>query len=95
MFPWTATGPEVYVSTTATVISNYYDGMEDTLNKLKSIKLNSCPVYSITHFCAIILVDCERIDSDRGFKPDKLGYITCIFEDNSDSRFNLWEMQNY
>ena len=29
------------------------------------------------------------------FKPNHLGYITCIFEDTSDCRFCMWAIQKY
>ena len=39
----TATGPLVYVATTTTFLSNFYDALEDNLNHLKSIKLKIYP----------------------------------------------------
>ena len=50
---------------------------------------------SVTDCCAAILVDDERLKSSGAFKLDHLGYITCIFEDTSDSRFRLWDIQKY
>ena len=41
------------------------------------------------------MVDDELLESARAFKPDHIGYITCIFEDTSDSRFLLWAIQKY
>ena len=41
------------------------------------------------------MVDDERLESAGAFKPEHLGYITCIFEDTSDSRFRLWGIQKY
>ena len=40
-------------------------------------------------------MDAERLDSAGAFKPKHLGYITSIFEDTSDSRFRLWDIQKY
>ena len=40
-------------------------------------------------------MDAERLESAGAFKPEHLGYITCIFEDTSDSRFCLWGIQKY
>ena len=41
------------------------------------------------------MVDAERLESAGAFKPDRLGYITNIFEDTSDSIFCLWDIHNY
>ena len=41
------------------------------------------------------MVDAERLESSGAFKPEQLGYITHIFEDTSDSRFRLWDIQKY
>ena len=40
-------------------------------------------------------MDAERLESARAFKPERLGYIIRIFEDTSDSRFSLWDIQKY
>ena len=50
---------------------------------------------SVTGFCAAILVDSDRLESSREFKLEHLGYITRIFEETSDSRFRLWNIQKY
>ena len=39
--------------------------------------------------------DVERLEPAWAFKPEHLWYITCIFEDTSDSRFCLWDIQKY
>ena len=39
LVPLTATGPEVYVATMATIISDSYYSLVDTLNQTKSLKL--------------------------------------------------------
>ena len=41
------------------------------------------------------MVDAGRLESDRAFNPEHLGYITHIFEDNSESRFRLWAIHKY
>ena len=95
MVPLTATGPEVFVAIMTTFLSNSYDALEETLNHMKSLKLKSYPGDNVTDCCAEILVDAERLESAGAFKPEQLGYITCIFEDTSDSRFRLWAIQKY
>ena len=62
---------------------------------MKSLKFKIFPGENIIDFCASILVDVERLDSFGAFNPEHLGYITCIFEDFSDSRFRLWGIQKY
>ena len=62
---------------------------------MKSLKLKSYPGENVTDFCAEILMDVDRLDSAGAFKPEHLGYITCIFEDTYDSIFRLWDIQNY
>ena len=69
----TETGPEVFVATMTTFISDCYDALEETLNHTKSLKLKSYPGENITYCCAAILVDAERLESARAFKPDHLG----------------------
>ena len=49
----------------------------------------------MTDCCAAILLDAEGLESSGAFNPEHLGYITHIFEDNSDSRFLLWDIQKY
>ena len=62
---------------------------------MKSLKLKSYPGENVTDCCAAILLDDERLESARVFKLEHLGYITCIFEDTSDSIFRLWAIQKY
>ena len=95
MVPLTATGPEVFVTTMTTFISDSYDSLEETLNHMKSLKMKSYPGENVTDCCAAILVDAEHLESAGAFKPEHLGYITCIFEDTSVSRFRLWDIQKY
>ena len=40
-------------------------------------------------------MDAERLESAGALKPEHPGYITRIFEDTSDSRFCLWDIQKY
>ena len=62
---------------------------------MKSIKLKIYPGENVTDCCAEILADSERLGSAEDFKPEHLGYITHIFEDTSESRFRLWDIQKY
>ena len=41
------------------------------------------------------MVDDEGLESAGDFKPYHLGYINHIFENTSDSRFRLWDIQEY
>ena len=65
------------------------------MNHLKSLKFKSYPGDNTAGWCAVILVDVERLESSGAFNPEHLEYITCIFEYTSDSRFRLWDVQNY
>ena len=91
----TETGPEFFVATMNTFISDYYDALEETLTHRKSLKLKIYPGENVTDYCAEILVDAEHLGSDWDFKPDHIGYTTSIFEYNSESRFCLWDIQKY
>ena len=62
---------------------------------MKSLNLKSYPGKNVTDCCAAILVDSDRLENAGSFKPEHLGYITCIFEDNFDSRFRLYAIQKY
>ena len=90
-----ATGTEFFVATMTTFLSDSYDALEETLNHMKSLRLKSYPGENGTDFCAEILVDAEHLESAGALKPDHLGYITRIFEDTSDSRFRMWDIQKY
>ena len=87
--PLTATRPEVFVATMTTFLFNSYDALQETLTRMKSLKLKNYPGENVADFCAAILVDAERLESDGAFKPEHLGYITRILEDTSDSRFRM------
>ena len=67
LVPLIATGPEVFVTTMTTFLSNYYDSLEETLNHMNILKLKSYPGENITDCCAEILVDAERLESARAF----------------------------
>ena len=87
--PVTAAGPEVFVTIVTKFLSGSYDALEETINQMKSFNLNSYPGENFPDFCVSILVDAESLEIYGAFKPEHLGYISCIFEDNSDSRFRL------
>ena len=89
----TATGPEVYVATMNTIISDSYYSLVDTLNHTKNLKLKDHPGRDAANFYEAILVNVESLESARAFKPENLGYIIHIFEDTSDSRFHLFATQ--
>ena len=91
----TLTRPEVYFATITNVLSDSYASLVETLNHMKSLKLRDHPGGDVTYCCNAILVDSERLKRDGSFKTKHLGYIIHIFEDNSDSRFYLWETQKY
>ena len=62
---------------------------------MKILKLKSYPGENVTYCCAALLVDAESLESAGAFNTDHLGYITCISEDSSDSRFRLLDIQKY
>ena len=41
------------------------------------------------------MIYAEHLESAGAFNTEHLGYITNIFEDTSDSRFRLWDIQKY
>ena len=91
LVPLTATGPAVYVTTMKIFLSDYYDTLEKTITHKKSLKIKSYTEENVADCCAAILVYVDRLESAGAFKSEHLIYITCIFEDTSDSRFSLWE----
>ena len=95
MVPLTATRPEVFVATMNKFLSGSYDSLEETLTHTKILKLKSYPGENVKDCCEAILVDAERLESAGAFKPEHLGYITCIFEDTSDSIFRMQDIQKY
>ena len=48
LVPLTATGPEVFVSTMTTFLSDSYDALEETLNHMNSLKLKIYPGKNVT-----------------------------------------------
>ena len=95
MVPLTTTGPEVYVATMTTIISESYYSLVGTLNHTKNLKLKYRPGRYAADLYDTILVNVESIESDGAFNSKHLGYIIGIFENTSDSRFNLWATQKY
>ena len=77
--PLTATGPEVYVATMTKFTSNYYYSLVDNLNHMDSLKLKDSPGGDVAYCCDAILVNVERLESARAFKPKHFGYIIIIF----------------
>ena len=62
---------------------------------MNSIKPKNYLGENVTDRCAAILVYSERLESAGAFKTEPLGYTTCIFQDTSDSRLCLWDIQKY
>ena len=89
MVPLTATGPEVYVSTMNTIIPDSYYSLVDTLNHIKNLKLKYHPGQDSADCNDEILANVESLESARAFKPEHLGYIIHIFENTSNSRFQI------
>ena len=53
------------------------------------------PGENFSEFGATILVDSERLESDRAFDPENLGFITHIFENTSYPISHIWEYHKY
>ena len=75
LVPLTATGPEVYVATMTTIISNSYYSLVDTLNHTKNPKLKDNLGRDVAYCYNEILVNVESLESSGAFKPEHLGYI--------------------
>ena len=58
----TETGPEVYVATMTTVLSDSYDSLVDTLNHMKCLKLKDHKGGNVSDCCDSILVDVGRLE---------------------------------
>ena len=69
LVPLTATVSKVYVFTINVVISNSDDDLGDTLNHINILNINNHMGYNVPYWCAAILVDIERLESARYFKP--------------------------
>ena len=93
MVPLIATGPEVYVATMISVLSNFYDSLVETLDHMKSLKLNYHPSENVAECCDEILVDADFLERDGDFSTNHLGYIIYIFGDTSDYIFHFWTTQ--
>ena len=78
LVPLTATGPEVYVATMATIISDSFYSLVDTLNHTKNLKLKANLGRDGDDCYDAILVDVESLESASAFKPEHLGYISHI-----------------
>ena len=65
----TATGPEVYVATMTTIISDSYYSLVDTLNHTKNLKLKYHSVWDVVDCYDAILVNVESLESAVAFKP--------------------------
>ena len=76
LVPLTATGPEVFVATMTTFLSDSYDALEETINHMRILKINIYPGENVTDCCAEILVNAERLESTGAFNPEHIGY--CI-----------------
>ena len=95
LVPLTATGTEVYVATTNTVIYGYYDSLVSTLNHMKSIKLKYHTAETVVDLCDTILLDAERLESSVAFNHKHPGYDIGVFDDTSGSRFHIWVTHKY
>ena len=77
------------------IISDSNFSLVDTLKHMKNLKLKDHPGRDVADCYDAILVNAESLEIAGSFKPEHFGYIICIFEDTSDSRFNLWATQKY
>ena len=91
----TAAGTEAYVTTMTTIISDSYYSLIDNMNQMKTLKLKDHPGRDAADCHDVILENVDCLDSAGAFKPKHLGYIISIFENTSDSRFNIWATQKY
>ena len=72
LVPLTETGPEVYVATMTTIISDSYYSMMDTTNQMKNLKLKDHPGRDAADFHEAILVNVESLESAGASKPEHL-----------------------
>ena len=68
--PLTATGPEVFITTMTTFLSDSYNALEDNPTHMNSFKLKSYPGKNVMDWCAAILVDAEGLESAGAFTPE-------------------------
>ena len=78
--PLTTTGPEVYVATMTTIISDSYYSLADALNQMETLKLKDNQGGDTADCYDAILENVEGLESAGAFKPKHLGYIISIFE---------------
>ena len=95
LVPLTETETEVYVTTSTTVLSDYYDYLVENLNQMTSLKLKDHLEDNVADWRDAIVVYYGRLESAGVFKTDHLVYIVHIFEDNYDSRLHLRATQKY
>ena len=76
-----------------TIISDSCYSLMDTLNQMKNLKLKYHPGRDAADCYNAILVNVESLESAGAFKPEHLGYIIHIFENTSNSRFQIWATQ--
>ena len=93
--PLTETVPEVYVPTMTTIISDSCYSLVETLNHTNNLKLKYHPGSDAADCYDAILVNVESLESAGAFKPEHLGYIIHILENNYNSRFQIWATQKY
>ena len=62
---------------------------------MKNIQLKDHPGRYAADCYDAILVNVESLESAGAFKPEHLGYIIRIFENTSNSRFQIWATQKY
>ena len=62
---------------------------------MNGLKLKSYPGQNNADCCTVILVYSDCHESDGAIKPEKPGYITCIFENTFDPQFHLWAITKY
>ena len=79
LVPLTATGPEVYVATRNTIISDSYYYLVNTLNHTKNLKLKDHLGRDAADCYDAILVNVGSLESAEAFKPEHLGYIMSRF----------------
>ena len=62
---------------------------------MNNLKLKDHPVRDDADCYDAVLVNVEILESSGAFKPKHLGYIIHIFENTSNSRFQIWATQKY
>ena len=62
----------------------FIDFLGENLTLLNSNKLKSYLLENVVYWCYAIFIDAERFASSGDFKPEHIGFINNIYEDNSD-----------